>query len=191
MPEESDFDIAKEIELKLKGKDQTQQLRILRWVSESLGLQTASHSGSALGAPSQSADAFVPTPSSSLIAAERGTDIRSFSHSKSPSSETQVATVIAYYYKFIAPESERRDTINKEILVDAIRKIGGIRQPKSPKQTLINAKSQGYLDAADRGEYSINSVGENLIAMGMTEGNSPLRKKRTVPKKNKKSKKAR
>jgi hypothetical protein len=33
--------------------------------------------------------------------------------------------------------------------------------------TLAHAKSRGYLDAADRGQYRINSVGENLVAMAL------------------------
>ena len=36
------------------------------------------------------------------------------------------------------------------------------------EHTLNNAKAQGYLDAAERGTFRINTVGENLVAMTFT-----------------------
>jgi hypothetical protein len=83
----------------------------------------------------------------------------------------QTAAAVAYYYRFLAPANERKETINGEDLADAIRKIGE-EQPKRPKQTLHNAKANGYLDAAGDGQFRINSVGENLITMTLAQ-NSP------------------
>jgi hypothetical protein len=41
----------------------------------------------------------------------------------------------------------------------------------NPTQTLRNAKTLGYLDGTSPGEFGINSVGENLVAMTLP-GNS-------------------
>ena len=40
----------------------------------------------------------------------------------------------------------------------------------NPGKTLNNAKSLGYLDSSSPGEFTINSVGENLIAMTLPGG---------------------
>jgi len=54
---------------------------------------------------------------------------------------------------------------------------------KVPSKTLNNTYGSGYLNQLGNGKYSINAVGENLIAIGLTEGKLP--KKRTIKKKRK------
>jgi hypothetical protein len=96
----------------------------------------------------------------------RPTDIKSFVDAKSPKSDNQFAAVVAYFYAFEAPSDERRDTITAELLRDAAR-LAQRKRLGTPSVTLAHAKSRGYLDAVDRGQYRINSVGENLVAMAL------------------------
>lgn len=182
----NDFDAAKTISDLLKDMEKDRQQRILRWVAESLDLTlhvrtptqhdlTPSGVQSSEGGVSLAGIALPP---------ERAIDIKTFVESKSPKSDIQFSAVVAYYYRFEAPTDERRDTISAEVLQDAARLAGRARF-SSPLVTLNNAKKQGYLDAAERGAFRINSVGENLVAMtlpgGITANSKP--KPRTKPKK--------
>lgn len=164
----SDFDAAKAIAETLKDLDKAQQARVLRWVGESLGLAASGTFSHASPRAEERAVESPDLPSLPVpaIGAEAGlTDIRSFSRSKNPSSDNQRVAIVAFFHKFLAPASDRRETINAEILRDAMRKITGGKRLQRPGITLNNAKNQGYLDSAGRGEYKINSVGENLVTM--------------------------
>jgi hypothetical protein len=83
---------------------------------------------------------------------------------KNPGSDTHFAATIAYYYQFMAPESVRKGAISKDDLVDACRKVDR-KRPATPAQVLVNAYHVGLLDRAEKGQYKLNSVGENLVAM--------------------------
>jgi hypothetical protein len=110
------------------------------------------------------------SPATARAQAENsGQDIKSFVTEKKPRSDQQFATAVAYYYRFVAPQGERRDTINTSTLQEATRLVGRTRLA-NPKNTLNNSKNQGYLNNAARGEYSINTVGENLVAMTLPGG---------------------
>jgi hypothetical protein len=85
---------------------------------------------------------------------------------KIPSSDTQFAATVAYYYRFEAPAHLRKESITSEELQEACRQVGRDRLPK-PAQTLVNAHHQGLLDRGERGAYIINTVGENLVAMAL------------------------
>ena len=88
---------------------------------------------------------------------------------KSPKSDQQFAAAVAYFYRFEAPPDQRRDSIDSDALQEAARLVGRKRLGK-PLATLNNAKAAGYLDSGSRGEFSINSVGENLVAMALPTG---------------------
>lgn len=155
----NEFDTAKAVVDLLKGVDTERQVRILRWVSESLGIliHTSTQSGGVsptnLGGGPQ--HAAIPGAV---------TDIKSFVSSKDPKSDNQFAATVAYFYRFAAPQNERRDSITAEVLQEATR-LSGRARLGDPGKTLRNAKDMGYLDVSDRGEYKINTVGENLVAM--------------------------
>jgi len=183
----NDFDAAKAIAQQLTGMEREQQERVLRWVAESLGISTqlilgARQRASAGTASSQERD--IP-PS----AEQRGSlDIKSFVEQKSPGSDVQFAAVVAYYYRFEAPPDARAETIDSERLQDAARLAGRARLVK-PHLTLNNAKNLGYLDSPSRGQFSINTVGENLVAMTLP-GNSedqPRRSRQTSARRRKAS----
>lgn len=158
----SDFDLAKKIEDTLKGVEKDRQQRILRWVSESLGLSAAAlqHQVELSAKPSDRVSALI----ASHAMQPTSRDIKSFVEAKQPKSDMQFAALVAYFYQFEAPEQDRRDSISTDDLKDAARKAKW-RQPPKPNATLNNAVAAGYLDRAERGAFRINAVGENLVAM--------------------------
>jgi hypothetical protein len=162
-----DLDAVRVLTEALKDFGPEDQQRIFRWAAERLGLpqpfgQAAPLSNAAaVILPSQGA---VHTPTGVSQAAP-SQDIKSFVLAKNPRSDIQFAATIAYYFQFEAPQSERKDSITGDDLLDACRKAGRDRL-KNPGQTLRNAHQQGLLDkAGDAGHFSVNTVGENLVAM--------------------------
>jgi hypothetical protein len=104
---------------------------------------------------------------------------------KKPKNDVQFASVAAYFYRFVAPETDRQDTIIAKDLDNAGRQARGYGF-KKPLQTLSNARKLGYFDSAGRGEFKLNAVGENLVAMALpgTRANAIVRKagnKRSKP----------
>jgi hypothetical protein len=91
------------------------------------------------------------------------TDIRSFAQEKAPSAAIERAVLVAYYLTELAPQSERRDSIDKEDLKRYFKQAG-FPLPKRPEQTLVDARHAGYLDPVGEGKYRLNPVGYNLIA---------------------------
>jgi len=90
-------------------------------------------------------------------------DIRAFFEEKAPATDVEAAAVTAYYYKYLAPEEERRETINPTILQDAFR-LARRPLPKVARFTLQNARNAGYLDTSgETGHYRLNAVGFNLV----------------------------
>ncbi len=87
-------------------------------------------------------------------------------------------------------QAERKDAINKDDLQEATRKAGRERFG-NPLQTLSNAHILGLLDkGSEKATYTINSVGENLVAMtlpGDGKTSSRLQAKKRAPKKFSKS----
>lgn len=151
-----------------KNEDRT---RIIRWASEKLGI-SGGHTTQATTmqtAGSGSAASATQTTTGTQKSFH-STDIKTFVANKAPQSDRHLAAVIAYYYAFEAPESERNEAIGSDELIDACRKAG-VHRPTNPGQTLRNACFAGFIDkAADRGKYKINSVGENLVAMVLPGG---------------------
>jgi hypothetical protein len=106
---------------------------------------------------------------------------------KAPKSDQQFAATVAYYFRFEASPAERRDSINGELLQGATR-LAGRNRLANPHYTLKNAKAAGYLDSISRGEFTINSVGENLVAMTLPSGKDTSAKKRKPAKSQRKTK---
>lgn len=177
-----DFDTAKAVFEKLKDVPAERRKRILNWVAEGLGVVLQS-------APAAVAPPMVTPPVPSTPAAAPGhplqappIDIKSFVATKAPKSDVQFAATVAYYYRFEAPAASRRETIDGDTLQEAAR-LAGRNRLANPRVTLNNAKNLGYLDGNSPGEFSINSVGENLVAMtlpGTPEGSGKVKRtKRT------------
>lgn len=167
----SDFEAAHAIVEILQNRDKPEQERIHRWVAESLQLSTVvARSAAVAGAPT------IPPVLTESPSTARGTDIKSFVENKQPKSDVQFATVAAYYFRFEAKDSGRKDAISADDLQEAAR-LSGWKRFAKPYVPLQNAANQGYLDRAQRGTFQINAVGENLVAMtlpgGTTEPGSP------------------
>jgi hypothetical protein len=108
---------------------------------------------------------------------DRRLDLKTFVDSKNPKSTQQLAVVVAYYYRFEASPNDRKDTINKNDLNDAIRLTGRRRTPR-PDTVLSNSFSAGYFDRpGEAGQYAINAVGENLVAMALPGDNGKVIRK--------------
>ena len=155
------FDAAKTIVETLKGLDKTHQERAIRFASESLGLGLSAHTLTPT-ATGQAAAASSPPELPGRSA--QATDIKQFTTVKAPKSDQQFAAVVAYFYRFEAPPSQRKEAIGAEDLTEAAR-LTGHKRPKKPYLTLNNAKNAGYLNAAERGRFRISTVGENLVAV--------------------------
>jgi hypothetical protein len=178
--ETSVFDAAKMIVEALKGLDKSSQSLAIRFASESLGLSgVAMQTTQPVGPPSQ-----ISQPE--VRGATHSTDIKQFTAAKAPKSDQQFAAVAAYFYRFEAAESARKDTIDANTMREAAR-LAGRRQAKNWAFTLTNAKNSGYLDSAGSGQYRINSVGENLVAIGLPGDTSEASVKRRSTRKVKKN----
>jgi hypothetical protein len=173
----SDFMAAEEIKEILHGRDKTEQEKILRWVSESIGvIASAPIVSQASTSPPQAAQ--ISSSSGGL----RRRDIKSFVAEKAPKNDVQFAAVAAYFYRFEASEAERKDVIVAEDLQTAGRQARGYGFTK-PLGTLNNAVALGYFDRAGRGEFKLNAVGENLVAMTLPSSESSGKRSRAKKKK--------
>ena len=133
------FDAAKTIVEALKGMPRDQQALAIRFASETLGLHAA--------AQTQGPSTTPPPPSGpgalgAAAASPRSTDIKQFTATKAPKSDQQFAAVVAYYYRFEAPEGQRKDAISADDLMEAARLVN---RKRPHRITLNNAKSAGYL----------------------------------------------
>lgn len=185
-PVSDDLEAVRTVVGTLEGFDTKAQERILRWAQEKLGLVAPGR------APSQSAQApisAVVQPQLPHAAITGASDIKSFVERKKPTSDTQFAATIAYYYRFEAPPELRKDSIGASDLQEACRQVGRSRI-RYPVQTLVNAHGQGLLDRGEPGAYSINTVGENLVAVALPSDGTSLGKKREKKSKKPKARKA-
>ncbi len=181
---ENELDAAKAIVEMLRDWDKQKQERALRFATETLGLCVpASVTGSAELPLGESPPAIKKAPVADQPI--RTTDIKQFTEAKSPKTDQQFAAVVAYYYRFEAPEERRKDSIGVKDLLEAVR-LAERKRPGSPLATLNNAKKKGYLDAVGRAKFQINSVGENLVAMTLPARDNPpsvRKKRRSIPRK--------
>lgn len=164
--------------------------RVIRWAMEKLGLTSVEVPTHKI---SGKEDIPLPTQSHPATYKKHAPNIKTFVTEKNPVSDNQFTATVAYYYRFEAPEAERKDSISPEELKEACRQADR-KRIKYPRQTLNNAYKEGFLDkAGEKGRYKINTVGENLVAMtlpgGAAEKSTPRKRaskkaiKKAVPKK--------
>jgi hypothetical protein len=178
-----DLDALRTIIGALDPFDESERERIMRWASEKLGIKN-----------------FIPTATQGLPPAANNSnispptsggrkDIKSFLTEKSPTSANQLVAAVAYYYKFEASVTERKNSITKEDLLDACRKAN-LERPKAANVVMVNAAKFGLVDNVGTGAYEINAVGENLVAVTMpTAGHGNSGKKRNTTRTKKAAKK--
>lgn len=186
-----EFDAVRTVTKTLEGFSPDDQKRILRWAAEKIGINlpqgNASGGGKNTNTEWDAAEQEPPAGEGTSTA----TDIKSFVISKSPKNDIQFAAVVAYYYRFEAKEDEKMTSIKASDLIDACRKVTRPR-PKRPDQTLINTVNAGLLDKLGSGNFSINSVGENLVAVTLPSSSSitpDIKKKKKTVARNKIAKK--
>ncbi len=153
--EEDVFGILRSVVEQLKGLSTEDRHLVIKWACEKLGIgqpglmtPISTHVHSSLDSP--------PVSSST------STNIRTFVEEKNPQADTHFAAVVAYFYRFLAPE--RKEAISTEDLQEAAR-LSNHHRLQKPAKTMNNAISTGLMDNAGRGLYRINTVGENLVAM--------------------------
>lgn len=89
-------------------------------------------------------------------------DIRSLREQKNPTTAFEMACVVAYYLQTIAPEGERKNTMQASD-IERYFVQGNYQLPKRSTQLLPDAKIAGYFDSIGRGTYRLNAVGHNLV----------------------------
>jgi hypothetical protein len=166
----------------LQAFETKDQERILRWACEKLGL-TASPAGVSVQEVASAARTGDQSTANTSTTG-KPTDIKTFVDFKKPQSDSQFVATVAYYYRFEAPEPQRKPSLSSADLQDACRQTDRERI-KHPAQTLVNSYTQGYMDKGpERGTYVINTVGENLVAMALPgETKAAKSKPKRVPKK--------
>lgn len=152
--------------------------RIIRWAREKLGMTAG-----VAPAPAPRVEPSGDTPREAIVAGTQdAVDIKKFVTEKGPRSDVHFAATVAYYHLFKAPQSQRKDSITKEDLVEACRQVDR-KRPKVPAQVLVNAYHDGLFDRGGKGSYKLNSVGENLVAMALPGTNdtakTPKRARKT------------
>jgi len=156
----------------LEPFDSKDRERIIRWASEKLGMTAVETTPKSASIPSMT---LPPSP----LGAKK--DIKTFVTQKNPQSDNHLAAVVAYYYHFEAPPSDRKESIGKEELIDACRRADR-KRPARPEQVLVNTYHSGFLDkTTTRGQYRLNSVGENLVAMVLPEKQESKATSKTKP----------
>jgi hypothetical protein len=166
-----DLDAVRIVVQTLDKFEKEERERIFRWAAEKLGMKSIRQHDDPSGEVSRLSHPVRVTdrPMESTV------DLRSFIEAKRPKSDMHFAATVAYYYNFEAPPDKRKDAISAEDLLEAVR-ITNRERLKNPGQTLINAYQNGLLDkTSERGEYKINLVGENLVAVVLPDGTPQVR----------------
>ncbi|MDD4902644.1 MAG: hypothetical protein PHE24_05935 [Patescibacteria group bacterium] len=186
----NDLDAVKKLVEALEQFNNEERTRIIRWACERLGMNNISNVKEIVS-PLNVPKATNQTQPEQSTSDRKQIDIKSFVSGKNPTSDAQFVAVVAYYFKFEAPDDQRKEFIISDDLNEAARLADWARFVK-PANTLNNVYNQsGYLNKVEHGKYKLNAVGENLVAMvlpGNGDGKVVKKKKRNsiVKKSNKK-----
>lgn len=171
--------------------DEEARVHVLEFVVKRLGIKLQGQTIAAASTPISSdlaatspaagapdAPPPAPHPSSSV-------DIRSFAKAKNPKTASERIAVIAFWLAHEAPPAERKDRITWDDIEPYFRPAG-LPLPNAPSMALTNAKNAGFLNAVDRGQFKLNTVGHNLVTHKLPDGDgskgSAARKKSKKPK---------
>jgi len=174
----------------LQQLDKTAQQRVLQYAMQHLGLQVEQAD---LSPPTLPANRGAQVEQQTQHLQQQVVDIRNLRDQKQPSSDMEMAAIVAYYLSELAPEEEQKDAIATKDIRTYFNQAG-YPLPAGPQFTLPNAKAAGYFESAGRGKYKLNPVGYNLVAYGLPRGKAEStptspRKKRKKKKKAKSPKK--
>lgn len=186
-PKPDDFDAVRLVVQTLEPFEEKDRLRIIRWACEKLNV-SAPEILSPKNSASSTTSSDIPSHAHGP-AHTKAKDINAFINEKAPKTDMQFAAVVAYYYRFEAPESERKESVSGPDLQDACRLSNRDRLGR-PAQTLVNAFTAGYFDKSEHGKYRLNTVGENLVAMVLPASDSGKKQNARKPRKQKRVKKS-
>jgi len=185
-----DLEAVRAVTTALDGFGPEDQERILRWAREKLGLSPIQRSFSETRIPQELPN--LPVRAADQSALPQGPsspkDLKTFVIAKSPKNDVQFAATVAYFYRFESLPEQRKNEIDADILQDACR-LAGRERFKNPRVTLNNAKNLGLLDSgSEAGKFTINTVGENLVAMTLpgkadASGKKKFKKSKSLAKK--------
>jgi hypothetical protein len=189
-----DLEAVRVVTTALGGFSPEEQERIIRWAREKLGLALAQRNLPETWIPQPSSPEPVET-THAVQPAVSVKDLKTFVKAKNPRNDIQFAATVAYFYRFEAPPEQRTNEIDRAILQDACR-LAGRERLKNPRVTLNNAKNLGLLDSgSEAGKFTVNTVGENLVAMTLPSqsdssvtGKKPKKPKKPTKKIGKKKK---
>lgn len=168
-----EFDAARKIAELLESFDSTKRQLIIKWALEKLGDTYAHKQNQASSIQSEASSEYDESKST----VKETTNVKSFFEQKKPKNKIQTVAVVAYYYRFEAKPDERKEFIGPRDVTNALR-LANWHRDTNPLMTLNNAVNQGLLDrAAEKGFFKISTVGENLIALVLPDGNNPTNKK--------------
>ena len=160
-----DLGAVRDIAALLEEFSNDERERIIRWVREKLGMISV-----AAASTQPATQVSVASPATAPVTPPPATDMRTFVAQKNPKNDKQLAAVVAYYHRFMAAGDQRKESISSGDLIEACR-VADRGRPASAAQTLVNAFHDGFMDRAERGAYKLNTVGENLVAMVLPDGN--------------------
>jgi hypothetical protein len=173
-----DLDAVRIVVDTLKQFQNDEQVRIIKWAAEKLNITISNNFNSSSQKFESETKANQNNESAPNANGSKIQDIRTFIAEKKPQSDIQFAAAVAYYYQFVAPPDKHKGAIGKEDLLTACREANYRRV--DTKNTFNNAHNAGLLDRVDRGMFSINNVGENLVAMTLP-GQGAAVSKQTKP----------
>ncbi|MBA7636381.1 hypothetical protein ES703_43999 [subsurface metagenome] len=167
----------------LRPLDKTTQQRVLQYAMKHLGLQ-AEQADQLPPALDRNIGAQVEQLTQRLQ--KKVVDIRTLRDQKQPSSDNEMAAIVAYYLSELAPEKSRKNTIGPGDIRTYFNQAGH-PLPQRADVTLPNAKAAGYFESVGYGKYQLNPVGHNLVVHGLprAKGESIT----TFPRKKRKKKK--
>jgi len=99
-------------------------------------------------------------------------DIRTLTAEKQPRSSNEMAALVAYYVSELAPQQDRFETVNADIIRKYF-KMAAFPLPSALRNVLTNATAAGYMENVGRGEYRLNPVGYNLVVHRLPRSASP------------------
>ena len=158
--------------------DEGNRLTAIRAVCENLNIPLIEHEAvTSLSQQTTSTPPYTPAQPPDIPQ-----DIKSLKEQKQPTADTEMAAIVAYFLAEVAPQEERKGTINQEDLQTYFRQAH-YPLPKVIRVTLPNAKRAGYFDSApEAGEYKLNAVGYNLVAHNLPRAPGSTPKKSTTKK---------
>lgn len=124
---------------------------------------------------------YVPPPALAFTPPPAGMDIRTFAAEKRPKTLNEKVALMAFFLANVAPPEDRRDFITSEDIKPYFTQAN-FELPTGPaNMTLTNAKNAGYLNALERGQYRLNSVGHNLVAHKLPKSDGAASTPRRTP----------